>query len=160
MNFDPKRDDPDSESDDATSDDAKSDSRKEMFSRRGFLGVGSAALAAGMLSAANAVGQESKQDSKPPYPTRGDKSSSAPGPGNAAIDAQNPDSFLPPQTDAGGVQTFKYPFGISHKRRQQLCQRRDGRRFLVLSHGDSAFHSRAESGWLRLSAGVRRRQLF
>src|ERR1700723_3950845 len=119
MNFDPKRDDPDSESDDATSDDAKSDSRKEMFSRRGFLGVGSAALAAGMLSAANAVGQESKQDSKPPYPTRGDKSSSAPGPGNAAIDAQNPDSFLPPPTDAGGVQAFKYPFGIAHKRMQE-----------------------------------------
>ena len=61
MSFDPKRDDPDS--DDATSDDANSDSRKDMFSRRGFLGVGSAALAAGMLSAANAAGQESKQDS-------------------------------------------------------------------------------------------------
>src|ERR1700723_2468695 len=119
MSFDPKRDDRDSESDDATSDDANSDSRKDMFSRRGFLGVGSAALAAGMLSAANAAGQESKQDSKPPYPTKGDKSSSAPGPGNAAIDAQNPDSFLPPQTDAGGVQTFKYPFGIAHKRMQQ-----------------------------------------
>src|SRR5580698_7296343 len=111
MSFDPK------------SDDAKmEDSRKDQFSRRGFLGVGSAALAAGMLSAANAAGQNSKQDSKqapPPYPTKGDKNSSAPGPGNPAIDAQNPDSFLPPQTDAGGVQTFKYPFGISHKRMQE-----------------------------------------
>src|ERR1700734_3253297 len=119
MSFDPKRDDRDSESDDATSDDGNSDSRKDMFSRGGFLGVGSAALAAGILSAANAAGQESKQDSKPPYPTKGDKSSSAPGPGNAQIDDQNPDSFLPPQTDAGGVQTFKYPFGLSHKRMQE-----------------------------------------
>src|SRR6202035_2374320 len=40
-------------------------------------------------------------------------------PGNQEIDAQNPDSFLPPPSDAGGVQTFKYPFGISHKRMQQ-----------------------------------------
>ena len=47
------------------------------------------------------------------------ESASAPGPGNPALDAQNPDSFLPPPTDAGGVQTFKYPFGIAHKRMQE-----------------------------------------
>jgi oxalate decarboxylase len=89
--------------------------KKDMFSRRGFLGVGSAALAAaGVLSAADAVAQEQH-----PYPTKGDRSSSAPGPGNAAIDGQNPDSFLPPQTDAGAVQAFKYPFGIAHKRMQE-----------------------------------------
>jgi oxalate decarboxylase len=35
------------------------------------------------------------------------------------MDNQNPDSFLPPPTDAGGVQTFKYPFGIAHKRMQE-----------------------------------------
>jgi oxalate decarboxylase len=66
-----------------------------------------------MLPAA-AVGQEQH-----PYPNGGDRSASAPGPGNPALDAQNPDSFLPPPTDAGGVQTFKYPFGISHKRMQE-----------------------------------------
>ena len=77
--------------------------------------MGSAALAAaGMLSAADADGQEQK-----PYPTKNDRSSSAPGPGNAALDGQNPDSFLPPPTDAGGVPTFKYPFGIAHKRMQE-----------------------------------------
>src|SRR6202522_4034014 len=128
MSFDAKNSDAknsDAKNHDANRDSAKSgdsnneDSRKDLFSRRGFLGVGSAAMAAAVLPAANAAGQESKQDSKPPYPTKGDKSSSAPGPGNAPIDAQNPDSFLPPQTDAGGVQTFKYPFGISHKRMQQ-----------------------------------------
>src|SRR5258708_19843212 len=85
-----------------------------MVSRRGFLGVGSAALAAaGMLSAADAAGQEQH-----PYPTKNDKSASAPGPGNPALDAQNPEAFLPPPTDAGSVQTFKYPFGLSHKRMQ------------------------------------------
>jgi oxalate decarboxylase len=90
-----------------------SDEAKESVSRRGFLGMGSAALAAGMLSA-EAAAQEQKQ-----YPAKSDRSASAPGPGNAQIDDQNPDSFLPPQTDAGGVQTFKYPFGISHKRMQE-----------------------------------------
>ena len=128
MSFDAKNSDAknsNAKNHDANRDSAKSgdsnneDSRKDLFSRRGFLGVGSAALAAGVLSAANAAGQNSQQDSKPPYPTKGDKNSSAPGPGNAAIDSQNPDSFLPPQTDAGGVATFKYPFGIAHKRMQE-----------------------------------------
>jgi oxalate decarboxylase len=91
------------------------DPTKDKYSRRGFLGVSSAALAAaGMLPAADAIAQEQK-----PYPGKNDRSSSAPGPGNPALDAQNPDSFLPPPTDAGGVQTFKYPFGLSHKRMQE-----------------------------------------
>jgi oxalate decarboxylase len=90
------------------------DRKKDIVSRRGFLGMSSAALAAGMLSAADSTAQEQKQ-----YPGKNDRSASAPGPGNAAIDAQNPDSFLPPSTDAGGVQTFKYPFGLSHKRMQE-----------------------------------------
>jgi len=94
--------------------------KKDAFSRRGFLGMGSAALAAaGMLSAADAAAQAKDDHGAKPYPTKDDRSASAPGPGNAAIDEQNPDSFLPPQTDAGGVQTFKYPFGISHKRMQE-----------------------------------------
>jgi len=91
------------------------ESKKENYSRRGFLGVGSAALAAaGMLSATEAAAQDQK-----PYPTKNDRSASAPGPGNPPIDNQNPDSFLPPPTDAGGVQAFKYPFGLSHKRMQE-----------------------------------------
>ncbi len=97
---------------------------KKIVSRRGFLGVGSAALAAaGMFKATDAAGQEqqpypAKQEPKP-YPTKNDRSTSAPGPGNRPLDEQNPDSFLPPSSDAGGVQTFKYPFAISHKRMQQ-----------------------------------------
>jgi oxalate decarboxylase len=90
------------------------DAKSELVSRRGFLGMGSAALAAAGVLSAEAAGQEQK-----PYPTKNDRSASAPGPGNPQIDAQNPDSFLPPQTDAGGVQAFKYPFGLSHKRMQE-----------------------------------------
>jgi len=45
------------------------DKKKDMYSRRGFLGIGSAALAAaGMLSVADAAGQEQH-----PYPTKNDK---------------------------------------------------------------------------------------
>jgi oxalate decarboxylase len=94
-------------------DDAAKD--KDSVSRRAFLGVGSMALAAsGMLATQGAAGQEQN-----PYPTKTDRSASAPGPGNPQVDDQNPDSFLPPPTDAGGVQTFKYPFGIAHKRMQE-----------------------------------------
>jgi oxalate decarboxylase len=91
------------------------DTKKDGYSRRGFLGVGSAALAAaGVMSAVDAAAQDQK-----PYPNKSDRSASAPGPGNPPLDAQNPDSFFPPPTDAGGVQTFKYPFAISHKRMQE-----------------------------------------
>jgi oxalate decarboxylase len=91
------------------------DPNKNLYSRRGFLGVGSAALAAaGLVSATDAVSQEQR-----PYPTKSDRSASAPGPTNPPLDAQNPDSNLPPPTDAGGVQTFKYPFALSHKRMQE-----------------------------------------
>src|SRR6202041_2559138 len=48
-----------------------------------------------------------------------EKSRSDPGPANSVLDAANPDSFNPPSTDAGGVQTFKYPFGFAHKRLQE-----------------------------------------
>jgi oxalate decarboxylase len=101
-----------------------SDENKDMYSRRKFLEAGSAAIAAAGMLAADAAAQGEKQpypsmEERKPYPTKDDRSASAPGPGNPEIDAQNPDSFLPPQTDAGGVQAFKYPFGIAHKRMQE-----------------------------------------
>jgi oxalate decarboxylase len=84
-----------------------------MFSRRGFLEIGSAALAAaGMLSVDDAVAQDQK-----PNPTQGNRSASDPGPGNPPLDAQNPDSAWPPATDSKSlVQTFKYPFSFANKR--------------------------------------------
>jgi oxalate decarboxylase len=83
----------------------------ERLTRRGFLGVSSAALAAaGLPYAANAAAQDGDAKAKT------DRSSSDPGPTNPAIDAANPSSNSPVSTDAGGVQTFKYPFSIAHKR--------------------------------------------
>src|ERR1051326_2512215 len=36
--------------------------------------------------------------------------------GNPELDTQNPDSLMPPVSDAGAVPTFKYPFSFAHKR--------------------------------------------
>lgn len=86
------------------------------FSRRDFLGASSTALGAGALAGAGvtSVANLFAQDS--PARTVSERSASDPGPTNGTIDAQNPDSGNPPPTDAGGVQTFKYPFSFSHKR--------------------------------------------
>src|SRR5450631_1045070 len=118
-----------------------------------------------------------------PYPTKGYRSTSAPGPGSPALDTQNPDSFLRPPSDAGGVRTFKYPCGISHKRMQEGGWSRevtvrelpvygnacitaidlDGKSFvadvtegdlLVFSHRDSTLHPGTESRRRGVSAGV------
>src|SRR6266403_4407585 len=81
------------------------DGTKDQVSRRGFLGVGSAALvtAVGVLSAASASAQ--------------DRSNTDPGPANPPLDAQNPDSTWPPPTDSKSlVPTFKYPFSLANKR--------------------------------------------
>jgi oxalate decarboxylase len=86
-------------------------SRKwDKFSRRGFLGIGSATLAASTVLATDAGEQD------PSRKANIDRSHSDPGPTNAALEAQNPDSSRPPDSDAGGVPPFKYPFSLSHKR--------------------------------------------
>src|SRR3989441_1976943 len=75
--------------------------KRDKFTRRGFLGVGSAALAVAGIVPAMA----------------GDRSRSDPGPGNPGLDAQNTDSMWPPSTDSKSlVPTFKYPFSLANKR--------------------------------------------
>ena len=83
----------------------------DRWTRRGFLQAGSAAFAAAsVLDGARASAAQTPA---------GDRSASDPGPTNSIIDAANPDSNHPLPTDAGGVQTFKYPFSFAHKRFQQ-----------------------------------------
>jgi len=93
----------------------ENDSNNNQLSRRGFLGVGSAALAAvaGGLSVSSALAQEGQQAGN----ARTDRSATDPGPANNPLDAQNPDSGWPPATDSKSlVQTFKYPFSFANKR--------------------------------------------
>jgi oxalate decarboxylase len=75
---------------------------KHDLSRRRFLGVGTAALAAmGMVVPGLAA----------------DRSRTDPGPSNSGLDAQNPDSIWPPATDSKSlVENFKYPFSFANKR--------------------------------------------
>jgi oxalate decarboxylase len=89
---------------------------KDLWSRRGFLGVSSAALAAASVLGPDRV--EAQEQSSAQYP-KGDRSASDPGPTNVALDAAHPSSNHPLPTDAGGVQTFKYPFSFAHKRFQE-----------------------------------------
>ena len=79
--------------------------KRDKFTRRGLLGIGGAALAvAGIGPAIRAAGQE-----------KTDRSRSDPGPGNPALDAQNPDSMWPPDTDSKTlIPTFKYPFSLAN----------------------------------------------
>ncbi|MGB6900228.1 MAG: cupin domain-containing protein, partial [Candidatus Acidiferrum sp.] len=83
------------------------------WTRRGFLGVSSAALAAAsVLGPDRAAARE--QNASQASSTYG--SAGNPGPTNAALDAANPSASHPVPTDAGGVPTFKYPFSFAHKR--------------------------------------------
>src|SRR5438034_127781 len=75
--------------------------RRDKLTRRGFLGIGSAALAVAGIAPALAA----------------DTNRSDPGPANPTLDAQNPDSMWPPGTDSKSlVPTFKYPFSLANKR--------------------------------------------
>ena len=89
----------------------KTEQQKEVLTRRGFIGVGSAAIAAaGILTGSAATGQEQGK-------TKQDRSKSDPGPKNVGLDAANPDSEWPPATDSKSlVPTFKYPFSFANKR--------------------------------------------
>src|SRR5882724_13418570 len=87
------------------------DGSTEQLSRRGFLGIGSAALAVAAGSAA--VSGARAQESQP----RTGRSATDPGPTNANMDGQNQDSAWPPNTDSKSlVPTFKYPFSLANKR--------------------------------------------
>jgi oxalate decarboxylase len=72
------------------------------FSRRRFLGIGAAALAAAGIAVPALAANRSRTD---------------PGPANQGLDGQNPDSIWPPATDSKSlVQNFKYPFSFANKR--------------------------------------------
>jgi len=76
--------------------------RKQDLSRRRFLGVGAAALAAAGIAVPALAADRSRTD---------------PGPNNPPLDAQNPDSIWPPATDSKSlVENFKYPFSFANKR--------------------------------------------
>ncbi len=49
-------------------------------------------------------------------PIRGTMGATDPGPRNFEIDRQNPDVFIPPETDHGALPNLKFSFGMAHNR--------------------------------------------
>jgi len=85
------------------------------LSRRKFIGVGSAALAA-VAGLQVAEGQEKKVIRSSDHHLTNE---TEPGPKNSVLDKENPSSVWAPETDAGGQQPFKYSFSLSHKRLEE-----------------------------------------
>jgi oxalate decarboxylase len=82
--------------------------------RRKFLETGSAILvaAAGLQTGLAQEKTPRSADHHLPNETE-------PGPNNTMLEKENPDSVWAPETDAGSVPPFKYPFALSHKRQEQ-----------------------------------------
>jgi oxalate decarboxylase len=60
--------------------------------------------------------QESGSANGAPQPIVGERGASILGPRNTAIERQNPDVMIAPETDAGTVPNLKWPFAMSHNR--------------------------------------------
>ena len=86
-----------------------SDDLSRVPTRRRFLGVSGAALAAAaMVPLAPGQQVRSKEHNQP--------NEEQPGENNNPLDAENPSSVWSPETDNGTVEPFKYSFALAHKR--------------------------------------------
>jgi oxalate decarboxylase len=84
-------------------------------SRRSFLEVGSAAIAAAAFAGVAANAQQREDTRK----AEGDHSSSDPGQENKPLLAENPDSNMPPPTDHGDIGPIWYSFDLARKRLEE-----------------------------------------
>jgi oxalate decarboxylase len=111
-------------------------------SRRGILQVGSA-----ILATAASVAADQQDDTHPRGPAR---NQSDPGTKNSALEAQNPDSNAPPETDNGTVPPFKYSFALARKRVEPGgWTRQVTRRELPISKTIAGVEMRLISGGIR-----------
>src|ERR1700721_4293917 len=81
--------------------------------RRSFLEKTSAALVAAASLPILAAAQQTKDMSRDTHTGINEQEL---GPKNPGLEAQEPDSMYPPETDAGGQPPFKYSFALAHKR--------------------------------------------
>jgi oxalate decarboxylase len=96
------------------SDPTNDNTRIDSPSRRGFLGISSAALATAALTGLTASAQETADTRKAEH----DSSSSDPGQENGPLLDENPNSNTPPPTDHGDIGPIWYSFDLAHKRVQ------------------------------------------
>jgi oxalate decarboxylase len=94
------------------SEEQESKSGAEGFSRRTFLGVGSAGLASAALASLAVNAQERANIARGEQ----DHSASNPGPENKPLLDENPASNLPPPTDYGNIIPVWYSFDLPHMR--------------------------------------------
>src|SRR5882757_8565931 len=106
---------PDTANDHRTIEGPESKLKVQDFSRRTFLGVGSAGIATVALASLAANAQERSDIEKGIH----DHSASNPGPENKPLLDENPNSNLPPPTDSGNLEPVWYSFDLTHKRVQE-----------------------------------------
>jgi oxalate decarboxylase len=135
-------------------------------SRRSFLGRTSAALAAAVSLPILAAAQQTKDLSGDTHTGINEREL---GPKNPDLEAQEPDSMYPPETDAGGQPPFKYPFALAHKRIEAggwtrqvtvrdfpLSKKMAGVEMRLISGGVRELHWRLSSEWAYMTAGSAR----
>jgi oxalate decarboxylase len=83
--------------------------------RRNFIGASSTAIVAAALAVSRARGQDIEDADRAQH----DQSATDSGPENIPIRDVNPNTFLPPVTDHGEVQTFWSTFSAAHRRIQE-----------------------------------------
>ena len=138
----------------------------EGVSRRSFLGKTSAALVAAaglpiLTSAQQTIGMSRD--------TQTGVNKQQLGPQNPSLEAQEPDSVYPPDTDAGGQPPFKYPFALAHRRIESggwtrqvtvrdfpLSKKMAGVEMRLISGGVRELHWHVGSEWAFMTAGSAR----
>jgi oxalate decarboxylase len=138
----------------------------DTVSRRSFLGKTSAALAAAASLPMLAAAQQTKDLSRDPHTGVNEQEL---GPKNPALEAQEPDSMYPPETDAGGQPPFKYPFALAHKRIEAggwtrqvtvrdfpLSKKMAGVEMRLISGGVRELHWHLSAEWAYMTAGSAR----
>jgi oxalate decarboxylase len=139
----------------------------ELVSRRSFLGKTSAALAAAVSLPILAGAQQQTKDLSGDTHTGVNEQEL--GPRNPALEAQEPDSMYPPESDAGGQPPFKYPFALAHKRIEAggwtrqvtvrdfpLSKKMAGVEMRLISGGVRELHWHLSAEWAFMTAGTAR----
>jgi oxalate decarboxylase len=136
-------------------------------SRRSFLGKTSAALAAVASLPILAGAQQQTKDLSGDTHTGVNEQEL--GPKNPSLEAQEPDSMYPPETDAGGQPPFKYPFAMAHKRIEAggwtrqvtvrdfpMSKKMAGVEMRLISGGVRELHWHLSAEWAFMTAGSAR----
>jgi oxalate decarboxylase len=135
-------------------------------SRRSFLGKTSAALVAAASLPILAAAQQTKDLSGDTHTGINEQEL---GPKNPGLEAQEPDSMYPPETDAGGQPPFKYSFALAHKRIESggwtrqvtvrdfpLSKKMAGVEMRLISGGVRELHWHLGSEWAYMTYGSAR----